>query len=148
MLRNWALQASQDGVHWIDLQTYVNDTSIAAPFSSATFFGVDANMRAIDIGYRWFRILQVGRNMDGSYYLNLAGWELYGILFSEYLVIFPAPFKRKLDDAGRAPSQMSTTPATSLIAVSTAIATILQRVPALATLGIRVLAASVLQVRL
>lgn len=84
MLRNWVLQASQDGARWVDLQTYVNDSSIAEPFGSYTFRAVDGTNRAIDIGYRYFRIRQIGRNLGGSYFLNLSGMELYGLLFSRW----------------------------------------------------------------
>lgn len=83
MISNWVLQASNDQLHWMALATYVNNTAIATPNSSATFRNVDGFRRESDIGYRYFRIVQIGRNLDGSYYLNLSGMELYGLLYSE-----------------------------------------------------------------
>ena len=84
MIRNWALEGSEDGLRWIQLQAYVNDTSISEPFGNHTFQGIDLLNREVDVGYRFFRILQIGRNVDGSYFLNLSGMELYGLLFSTW----------------------------------------------------------------
>jgi hypothetical protein len=86
VLRNWVLQAcfsvssEQDDAAWITLSSHRNDTSLApAPGSSALF---DINFTCDDSrGYRYFRILQNGKNSTGKHRLLCAGFELYGYLY-------------------------------------------------------------------
>ncbi len=85
MIRNWRFEGSQDGVNWVSLAEYVNDMSIAAPKAAYTFRNVSGLRRAVDIGYRMFRVFQTAPNARGSDYLNLSGMELYGLLFGAYL---------------------------------------------------------------
>jgi hypothetical protein len=87
VLRNWVLQAchsppsttGQDA-GWITLSSHRNDTSLApAPGSCAIF---DINVARDDSrGYRFFRILQNGKNSTGKHRLMCAGFELFGNLY-------------------------------------------------------------------
>jgi hypothetical protein len=84
MVRSWRIEGSNDGVTFTTLREHRNDTSIAAPLGSFTFRGVGDARRAVDIGYRFFRVIQIGPNARGSFYLNLSGMELYGLLFGTW----------------------------------------------------------------
>ena len=83
MSRNWRFEGSQDGLTWTPWATYVNDLSLDMPLAAFTFRNISGARRAIDIGYRMFRVFQTAPNARGSDYLNLSGMELYGILYGK-----------------------------------------------------------------
>ena len=99
LLRNWVLQGRR-GSHesiasatttdiqdftptlvdneWVTLSVHVNDPSLAPTAGSTAYFPV----RDIDVSsssFRYFRILQTGKNSSGKDRLACAGFELYGI---------------------------------------------------------------------
>ena len=74
-LRNWVLQASNDGVVWTTLRTHTNDASLGSlPMSEASW------SLETDSHFRHFRIMQTGVNSVGDTFLMCAGMELYGLL--------------------------------------------------------------------
>ena len=80
ILREWQLQGSIDGLMWTDLNT-AKDANDPLQFRdpSPYFTGrwtVNGEVRA----FRYFRILQTGRNSSGKYGIYLSGLELYGTL--------------------------------------------------------------------
>ena len=72
MLRHWVLEASSDGAAWTALRTHVNDTSLAAAGSTASW------PLAADRAYRHFRVRQTGKNSFNVDLLMLSGFEIYG----------------------------------------------------------------------
>ena len=49
-------------------------------------------MEAAETGcYRWFRIVQTGKNSSFNYRLHITGLELYGVLISDMYGNFTAP---------------------------------------------------------
>ena len=77
-LRNWELQASNDGQAWTTLRRHANDTQLAMSAMSEAAWPVEPT--ADGIAYRHFRILQTGPNSSGNTHLMCAGIELYGKL--------------------------------------------------------------------
>ena len=75
-LRNWTLQASNDGKNWVVLKRHVNDTSLNGPFAIASWPITDCKQN-----YSYFRVLQIGRNSSYTNFLSLSGIELYGELY-------------------------------------------------------------------
>jgi hypothetical protein len=74
-LRNWKLQASSNGVEWVDLRNHVNDISLNGKASSHSW---DIDQQ--DEYYNWFRVVQTGNNSSSNTYLSMAGFELYGMV--------------------------------------------------------------------
>ena len=76
VLRNWRLEGSNDGQTWTTLRNHTNDTTLAAQSMS------EANWPVENCGvcYRFFRILQYGKNAQNNDCLCCAGIELYGDL--------------------------------------------------------------------
>lgn len=90
---NWQLEASNDKVNWVvldrrvyltghvdeDLQ-YEKEQKELCQKGHLSTWGVDTDIyREIGFeGFRFFRIVQVGRNSSGSDNLALSGFELYG----------------------------------------------------------------------
>lgn len=90
---NWHFEASNDKVNWIvldrriyltgnteeDLHFAVEQKELAQKGHTSTW-GVETEIyREIGFdGFRYFRIVQVGRNSSGSDNLALSGFELYG----------------------------------------------------------------------
>ncbi len=79
-LRNWQLQASNDGTTWDTLSTHVNDTALNSA-GAEHFWPLPKLIGA----YRYFRILQTGTNSNNHHYLALSGIELHGELLDEQL---------------------------------------------------------------
>ena len=77
-LRDWKLQASNDGKKWSKLISHKKDESLQGKGSSHTW-----PIPACKKAYRMFRILQTGKNSNGHWYCALSGFELYGQLFSQ-----------------------------------------------------------------
>lgn len=85
VLRNWLLQGcvdlksqESDNSCWVTISSHRNDTSLApTPGSSATF---DIMPCAEIVGFRYFRILQNGKNSTGKHRLLCSGFELFGFL--------------------------------------------------------------------
>ncbi len=78
ILRNWLLQARvRDDEAWSTISVHQNDYSLAAlPGSVAGF-----SLTNVSEGFRYFRILQNGRNSSEKHRLLCAGFELYGTLY-------------------------------------------------------------------
>jgi hypothetical protein len=75
-LRNWTLQASNDGKSWVVLRRHVNDMSLNGPFASASW-PLESKQK-----FAYFRVLQTGRNSSHTNFLSLSGFELYGALYT------------------------------------------------------------------
>ena len=82
VLRNWVLQGRCNGsIEWEIISEHCNDTSLAATCGSEAYFPLsDVNALLDNKGYRYFRILQTGKNSSGKNRLSCSGFELYGIL--------------------------------------------------------------------
>jgi hypothetical protein len=77
MLRNWRLEGSNDNTAWVVLKTHTDDQTLAAARLSTAAWPVTPPTAE---GFRHFRILQFGKNANGSDQLVCAGIELYGAL--------------------------------------------------------------------
>jgi hypothetical protein len=75
-LRNWELQASQDGAEWTTLRRHDNDRTMEAKGYFAAQWAIEGATTA----YRHFRVHQHGRNLHGTEELLCNGIELYGAL--------------------------------------------------------------------
>lgn len=76
-LRNWRFAGSTDGVasNWDTLMEHKNDTALYGKGSSHTWTIPAQNAKT---HYRFFCIIQTGRNSNNNNYLALSGFELYG----------------------------------------------------------------------
>ena len=93
VLMNWVLEGSVDKIDWRELDRRIHihddgtiededDVSRLRQKGSATTWGIDQDIyRQIGCtdGFRFFRIVQIGKNSSGSDNLALSGFELYGI---------------------------------------------------------------------
>eukprot|EP01084_Bolivina_argentea_P223891 378710_1 len=78
-LRNWILQASNDGKIWVTIKRHVADTSLSGKGSTYTWPILSQGK------YRIWRIKQTGMNCNRHTYLACSGIEFYGQLFlTEY----------------------------------------------------------------
>ena len=80
ILQRWLLQGSTDGRMWTDHKTdhYPSDHS---PFRAPHPYFTGRWTVEGEVGtFRYFRILQTGRNSSGKYGIYLSGVELYGTL--------------------------------------------------------------------
>ena len=90
---NWHFEGSNDKVNWtvLDRRLYLTgnpaedvafeeEKKLLTSKGAATTWGVDTDIfREIGFdGFRYFRIIQVGKNSSGSDNLALSGLELYG----------------------------------------------------------------------
>lgn len=90
---NWHLESSNDKVNWIilDRRIYLaqngagdadleDEQKLLRQKGAASTWGVDTDVyREVGFeGFRYFRIIQVGKNSSGSDNLALSGFELYG----------------------------------------------------------------------
>jgi hypothetical protein len=78
-LRNWQLEASNNGRAWTVLRTHSSDASLDDKPMSVAAWPLDAEAVA-GCSFRHFRIVQTGANSTGRNYLLCAGIELYGVL--------------------------------------------------------------------
>lgn len=79
-LRNWILQASNDGVHWVTIKKHEDDTALAEKGASHTW---PIQSRG---AYRIWRIKQTGLNSNKHKYLACSGMEFYGQLVCDFYV--------------------------------------------------------------
>eukprot|EP00729_Bicosta_minor_P006641 gene6641-biopygen28941 len=77
-LVHWRLEGSNDDSAWTLLKTHANDQALPAQGYSTASWPVEA--AADGASYRYFRILQTGKNSIDEDYLVCAGIELYGLL--------------------------------------------------------------------
>lgn len=75
-LRNWTLQGSNDAKNWTILIRHVNDASLNNNYASASWPIPNCTQ-----AYRYFRVLQNGRNSSNHNFLSLSGVEFYGDLY-------------------------------------------------------------------
>ncbi len=102
VLMNWHLEASNDRINWVllDRRIYLSDNpefnqavqteqKLLCQKGATSTWGVDPNIymppQSLDDepnpyvgGFRYFRIVQVGKNSSGSDNLTLSGLEIYG----------------------------------------------------------------------
>ena len=74
-LRNWILQASNDGIRWVTVKKHEEDTSLNEKGATHTW---PVQSRG---AYRIWRIKQTGLNSNKHKYLACSGIEFYGQLF-------------------------------------------------------------------
>jgi hypothetical protein len=92
-MMNWHFEASNDKINWTLLdrrifltgdntwdQQFEEDQKQLCPRGATSTWGIDTELyRELGFdGYRYFRIIQVGKNSSGSDNLALSGFELYG----------------------------------------------------------------------
>jgi hypothetical protein len=75
-LRNWTLQGSNDAKNWTVLIRHSNDTSLNGNFATCSWPIPNCTQ-----AYRYFRVLQTGRNSSNHNFLSLSGIEFYGDLY-------------------------------------------------------------------
>ncbi len=76
-LLDWKFQASNDAKKWKTLLTHKKDTALNKKSATKTW-AVQKPKKA----YRMFRILQTDKNNNGHFFCPVAGFELYGKLYS------------------------------------------------------------------
>jgi len=77
-LRNWNFEASNDGKIWIVLETYKDNTKIRdRDLSCTATFEISPERRD---SFTHFRIFVTDVTEQQSYYLMMAGFEIYGFL--------------------------------------------------------------------
>ena len=77
ILKRWKLQGSTDGITWTDINYSPDPSQFCVPHPYFTgSWTVEGEVGA----FRYFRILQTGRNSSGKYGIYLSGVELYGTL--------------------------------------------------------------------
>ena len=93
VLMNWHLEASNDKVNWVilDRRIYLSDNlnynlemveeqKALQKKGATSTWGIDQSIynEVGGQGFRYFRVVQVGKNSSGSDNLTLSGFELYG----------------------------------------------------------------------
>ncbi|XP_067020537.1 GRIP1-associated protein 1-like isoform X2 [Acropora muricata] len=79
VLVNWRLEGSINGRKWITLKNHKNDCKLKErPYCTYTWT-IDGNINA----FRYFRILQTGKNSSEKFGVFLSGIELYGVLITK-----------------------------------------------------------------
>ena len=95
-LLNWQFEGSLDKVKWVvlDRRVYLTSdqmanadleaerTAIKKKGSTSTWAIDPERLPDPRIGFRYFRIVQIGKNSSGSDNLSLSGMELYGRIVS------------------------------------------------------------------
>ncbi|GAM17293.1 hypothetical protein SAMD00019534_004680 [Acytostelium subglobosum LB1] len=74
-LRTWDFQGSVHGEHWTVLKRHTNDASLNLKYATHTW-----QIPGVTTAYRYFRILQTGKNSNNRNFLLLGGFEIYGEL--------------------------------------------------------------------
>lgn len=72
--RNWKLQACNDDITWMDIDTQANNTDL----NLGTFVSIP--IAGQTTAYRYWRLLLTGSDSAGAQYLVLDEWEFYGNL--------------------------------------------------------------------
>jgi len=92
-LRDWELQGSADGVHWVCLRAHTNDHTLNDRFAVGTWgvgYGDDtkaANSQALKqppdatCVHRFVRVLMTGVNSSKGRELRCSGFEIYGQVY-------------------------------------------------------------------
>jgi len=75
-LRNWTLQGSNDAKNWVLLNRHSSDCSLNGNFATCSWPISNCTQ-----AYRYFRVLQTGRNSSNHNFLSLSGIEFYGDLY-------------------------------------------------------------------
>jgi len=75
-LRNWTLQGSNDAKNWVLLIRHSSDSSLNGNFATCSWPILNCTQP-----YRFFRVLQTGRNSSNHNFLSLSGIEFYGDLY-------------------------------------------------------------------
>ncbi|XP_022785904.1 serine/threonine-protein kinase MRCK beta-like [Stylophora pistillata] len=75
-LCNWQLEGSLDGSTWKVLKKHSNDSSLRNSSSYTATWSVEEETGA----FRFFQIVQTGKNSSKDYGIYLTGMELYGVL--------------------------------------------------------------------
>lgn len=78
LIRNWVLEASNDGSDWTLLRAHKNDETLKGTHFATASWPVES---PDGTPYRHFRVRQTGPNSTGDDYLVLSGFELYGTLY-------------------------------------------------------------------
>ena len=79
-LLNWQLEGSLDGESWKTLSRHDSDRSLKGNKRYKTHtWAIDGDYSA----FRYFRILQTGKNSSGNFGIFLSGIELYGVLIEK-----------------------------------------------------------------
>lgn len=81
VLLNWRLEGSLDERTWTTLRNHENDFGLIrhrVSYSTCTW-AIDRNPSA----FRYFRVLQTGKNSSGKLDISLSGIELYGVLIEK-----------------------------------------------------------------
>lgn len=80
VLGDWRLEGSLDGKIWTTLKNHTDDHSLKKAGSYCTYtWAIDGNSNV----FRYFRIVQTGKNSSGRFGIFLSGIELYGVLFEK-----------------------------------------------------------------
>ncbi len=89
---NWQFEGSLDKENWdvLDRRVYLTDdpvanaemetirTALKKKGATSTWAIDSERIKTVKGGYRFFRILQIGKNSSGSDNLSLSGIEIYG----------------------------------------------------------------------
>jgi len=76
VMSNWMLQGSADGVHWTSIVYQEEDV----PFAGGSYVHMwPADARP---ACRFLRLCVTGRNLSGNFNLAIAGFEVYGAVFT------------------------------------------------------------------
>jgi hypothetical protein len=71
--RTWRLEGSNDDQTWTTLREHTNDTTLSDNKKVETF-----PLSANNVAFKFFRLIQTGKNSRGDNYLLLSGVELFG----------------------------------------------------------------------
>lgn len=77
-LRNWVLQASDDGQSWNVISRHRDEKALDYNFATHSW-----SVEQCAKPYRYFRVLQTGHNSSNHNFLSLSALELYGELFEQ-----------------------------------------------------------------
>ena len=78
-LRNWRLEASNDGHNWVVLRTHTDDNALNGKGSTASWPIERPESKG---AFSLFRLYQTGVNSNAHHYLACSGWEMYGKLYT------------------------------------------------------------------
>ena len=76
-LRHWEFQGSNDNTTWVMLRKHVGDEGLNKAYAVA-HWPVEGKEAATP--FRYFRLLQNGKNSWGDEFLQCCGIELWGVL--------------------------------------------------------------------
>ena len=75
-LKNWEIQASNDGIEWKQLDSKAIETSLDGPMAS-NIFEISNSKYSCEF-YKYIQIVQTGLNSGGTLYLNIKSIEFFG----------------------------------------------------------------------